>query len=232
MLLVVAASAPAWGPPVLQRVDAFRVERVEVSGIRLVAPQEVLSASGIRAGDNVWDDAAKWEEALRRHPVLADAQVTRRLPGTLRVRVREKAPVALLDAGTLRPATAGGEILPVDPARVPVDLPIVRTRRAGEAARDSLARPLLAEIARLSGLDPELGARISEVRRAPGGELSLLLAQPAAELVVPAGAGARRLRELRAVLRELDRAAAAGRGRPLVDLRFEDQIVVRFPYPA
>src|SRR5690606_25338782 len=125
-LAATALSAPFWGPAALRRVGWFEVRRVEVSGTRLLAPHLVLAASGIRSGQSVWDDPQAWEEALRAHPAIADARVVRRLPQTLRVRVEEKRPVAFVEAGSLRPATASGEILPVDPARTPVDLPIVR----------------------------------------------------------------------------------------------------------
>lgn len=237
-LLAAAASSPAWGPRVLRDTPYFAAERVEVSGARLLAPHEVLAASGVRMGESVWNDPAPWVAALRRHPVIADAEVTRDLPHTLRIRVTEKRPAALVEMGTLRPATAGGEILPVDPARVPVDLPLVRARVSegpGRQVREPAVRALLAETGRLAALDPALAARVSEVRPGQGGALRLLLASPAAEVTVPAGADAARLRLLRAALADVARRAPASdsagevRGPVRLDLRFADQVVVRHP---
>jgi cell division protein FtsQ len=233
VLLPAALSAPLWGPRVLARTPWFRVQRVEVAGVHLLAPHEALAASGIRVGESVWSDPAGWEARLARHPVVAEARVTRRLPGTLRIGVREKEPVGLVEAGALRPVTARGELLPADPARVAVDLPLIRIplSRGGVAPRD---RALLAEVERLGQLDAGLLARVSEVRWS-GRDLLLTLSAPDARVLVPAGAGTDRLRRLRAALAEVEGRLAAradGAGPVRIDLRFQDQVVVRFPSRA
>lgn len=227
-LTCLALGSPWWGPRVLRELPAFGVRRVEVSGARLLAPHQVLAASGIRAGESLWGDAEAWEAALKRHPAVADAHVSRVLPGTLRIRVEEKQPVALVELGTLRPATAEGEVLPVDPARARVDLPLVRGAGKG-AALDSTTLALLAEAGRLRQMDPELMARVSEVRAGAGGGILLVLSRPYAVVALPRSAEEARLLELRAVLADLERRAASARpGVPVqVDVRFEAQVVVR-----
>jgi cell division protein FtsQ len=230
----VAVSSPFWGPPLLRVAPGFETRRVEVSGTRLLAPHEVLAASGVRIGGSVWTDPAGWEAALRRHPVVAEAEVTRRLPNTLRIRVTEKRPAALVQAGTLRPVTAEGEVLPVDPARVPLDLPLVRAPVKPDARGRIPAGPvraLLAEAGRLGELDPALMARVSEVRPDASGALRLVLSAPAAEVLLPAGADDARLVRLRAALADLERRipADSSQRRIRVDARWEDQIVVRLP---
>ncbi|CAN5839891.1 hypothetical protein BH23GEM7_BH23GEM7_01080 [soil metagenome] len=227
--MLVAAAAVLWGGDVLQRISWFEVRRVEVSGARLLPPHEVLAASGIQRGRNVWEDPSAWETALSQHPVILSARVSRRLPHTLRVRIEEERPVALVESGSLRPATAEGALLPVDPARVALDLPLLRTREAVAAegsGQGAEARLLLVETGRLAELDPAFLARVSEVRGTESGELLLLLAHPAAEVVLPAGASSQRLRQLRTVLEEIERHPAA-EVRPRLDLRFADQVVVR-----
>jgi cell division protein FtsQ len=230
--LLAACGSPFWAPPLLREVSWFAARRVEVSGTRLLAPHEALAASGVRIGASVWTDPAAWEAALRRHPAVADAEVTRRLPSTLRIRVEEKRPAALVEAGTLRPATADGEVLPVDPARVRVDLPLLRAAAGGEGTRriaDPRARAALAETGRLGELDPALMARVSEVRPAAGGGLRLTLTSPAADVLVPRGVDGAGLARLRAALEHLEPRLAAdtlGR-RAVVDLRYDEQVVVR-----
>jgi cell division protein FtsQ len=235
VLALAAAASPLWAPPVLVRIGWFAAKRVEVTGARLLAPHEVLAASGVRIGVNVWTDPAAWEAALRRHPVIAEAEVTRDLPATLRIRVVEKRPAAFVQAGVLRPVTADGEVLPVDPARAAVDLPLLAAKPTPDTAgrvREPKARAALAEAGRLAELDPALMARVSELRPGPRGETLLALSSPAADVVVARGIGEPGLVRLRAALDDVARRLPAGGGRAKVDARFEDQVVVRLPRVA
>lgn len=225
-------SSVLWAPPLLRRVEWFEAREVEVTGTRLLAPHEVLRVSGVRPGVNVWTDPAAWEAALRRHPAVESVRVSRRLPHTLRIRVVERRPVALVQDGVLRPATADGRVLPVSPAQAPVDLPILRTP-AGSVRGGRVVAPALAalrETGRLTEADPTLLARVSEIRAEGGGGLRLTLSAPELEILLPAGADEARLLRLRAALGDVARRMAAdsagGRG-TRVDARWEDQIVVR-----
>jgi hypothetical protein len=236
VVVVAGLSAVWWGPLLLRRADWFEVRRVEVSGVRLLGPHEVLAAAGLpRNSANVWDAYEPIVEALRAHPMIEDAQVERRLPGTLRIRVTEKRPVALVEAPVLRAATATAELLAIEPAGRRVDLPLVRLAPvSGEPDSAYLVRlqPLLAEVGRLAQLDPELLGRTSEVRLEQDGVLRLVLARPRADVLVGIGADAPRLRQLLGVLQELELRAdpgAAPAGRVQVDLRFEGQVVLRYP---
>ncbi|HEX2207789.1 MAG TPA: FtsQ-type POTRA domain-containing protein, partial [Longimicrobium sp.] len=214
-----AGSSPFWGPPLMRRVPLFDADRIEVAGSSLLAPHEVVAASGIRIGASVWTDPRAWEAALERHPVIAEAEVERRLPATLRIRVTERRPAAFVAAGTLRPATASGEILPVDPARVPVDLPIAGTASDTAArVRDRGTLKLLAEAGRLADADPVLMARVSELRAEADGATRLVLAHPRAEVLLPAGAAEPRLTQLRAALADVAGRVPEG-GRAQVDAR-------------
>jgi hypothetical protein len=231
--LAAASAAPWWGPAALAQLDVFAVEQVEVSGMHFLAPHEVLAASGIRPGATVWDDPAPWISSLREHPAVADVSVERALPQTLRLRVHELQPVALVEAGALRAATAAGDLLPVDPARASVDLPLIRGDAAASERRvqDPGVLAALAEAGRLAALDPFLLTRVSEISRPEPGYLVLSLTGPRARVLVPEGAGAERLQQLRAVLEhvELRLPAPADRAAPptRIDLRFADQVVVR-----
>ena len=225
-----ALASPLWGPRLLRRVAWFQVQRVEISGTRLLAPHQVLAASGIRRGQNIWDDATVWERALRANPAIAEARVSRKLPATLRIRVEEKRPVAYVEETTLQPVTASGERLPLDPTHAPVDLPILRG--PWDRLPAALRAELLGETARLSHLDPALLADVSEIRAADSTAHTLLLTHRLADIVLPVGAGSERLAELHAVLTDLESrlpAADSGAVPARVDLRYGEQVVVRLP---
>jgi hypothetical protein len=225
--------AVVWGPAMLRQMAAFEVGRVEVVGARLLAPHEVLATAGIARGQNVWADPGPWIGALRAHPVIADAEIGRELPRTLRVRVIEKQPVAfLLDDGLLRLATAEGELLPVGLAGSGVDLPLLHapgTGAAGTAGQPRLP-DLLAEVGRIGTVDPELLGRASEIREHRPGVLRITLARPDVDVLLPLGVAPERLRQLQALLAELEHRRAREPERTprvQIDLRFDDQIVLR-----
>ncbi|HWK90391.1 MAG TPA: FtsQ-type POTRA domain-containing protein [Longimicrobium sp.] len=230
-LIAGAASSPLWAPPVMRRMTWFQADRIEVTGTRLLAPHDVVAASGIRIGANVWTDPGAWEAALRRLPVVASAEVERRLPSTLRIRIVEKRAAALVAGSTLRPATAQGEILPVDPSRVPVDLPLAGSAPdTARRVRGAAALALLAQAGRLGEMDPGFVGRVSELRAERNGATRLLLSSPRAEVLLPATLSTPRLLQLRAALDDVERRMAPNAlGRALVDARFADQIVVRLP---
>jgi cell division protein FtsQ len=234
-LLLAAAFAT---PHLLRRAAFFEVKRVEIAGNRFLPPHELLAASGIRQGQNVWDDPRAWEALLLAHPGVEAASVSRRLPGTLRVRVREMRPVAYVQDGALLPATAAGEIFPLDPSHAALDLPIVRAAWPDTAAAGR-TRALLREVGRLGEIAPGLLAEVSEIRAVDGLVPALALSHRLGEIVLPLGLPADRLGELQAVLADLERRAAGaatpepgrapGPRTTTVDVRFEAQIVVRSP---
>ena len=229
---LLAATSPLWGPRTLREVDWFRVRRVEISGTRLLAPHQVLAAARLPAGENVWGDLGRLERAIGAHPAIAAVTVSRDLPGTLRIRVQEKRPLGYVEVGALAPITARGELLPIDPTRARMDLPLIRG--AWEKTPAALRRGLLAEMERISGADPALLANVSEIHAQDGKLEVLVLSHALAEILLPVGANLERLAQLRAVLSDLERRLppdSLGRLAPAarVDLRFEQQIVVRLP---
>ena len=140
-------------------------------------------------------------------------RISRKLPGTLVVRVEENMPVALVPGPRgFRVYDAEGRELPIDPARVPVDLPIV-------PRRDTAALRLLAEV-RLRR--PAVFAQISELRRERKGELLLRLA--ALPVRIGDDLPVERLDEIAPVEGHLARRGARIAE---IDLRFRDQVIAR-----
>lgn len=224
-VLGIVIGAVLYGPALLRRLPGFEVRRVEIVGAKLLAPQEVLAAAGITEEGSIWEAAAVWEAALEAHPVIQAAEVSRRLPGTLRLQIEEKVPVAYLIEEVLAPVTAAGERLPFHPAVAAPDLPIVRSR-----AGDEVPVVVLEETDRLARLDPDLLAEVSEIIAMQEDGSVLLLRHREAEIVLPAGVSMDRLMELRAVLSDLKgRIERVDGVITQVDLRFADQVIVRLP---
>ncbi|MDR0787951.1 MAG: FtsQ-type POTRA domain-containing protein [Gemmatimonadota bacterium] len=237
LVVSVLATTPIWGADLGRRITWLSVERVEVTGTRLLSSDEVIESAGVRPGQPLLEEAEFWENGLRANPMIEDAAISRRPPHTLRIHVIEKLPVALVNDGTLRLATTKGEILPIEPSDAPLDLPIVYGGLA-DSASASVTRALLTETDRLTLLAPALMRQVSEVRQARGEPAVLVLTHADAEILIPRGASLARLEELRTVLVDLESRsfisdrAGANRPRRLVDMRFDDQVVVRPSNPG
>jgi cell division protein FtsQ len=223
----VVMAAAAAGPHMLRHTPAFNVRRVEVSGTRYLAPLEALRASGITRATNLFEDASTWRAALERHPLIASARIERVPPFTVRLRITEAEPVALISAPELQVITAEGGLLPVDPTKIDLDLPVIITRVKPQDGRISEPRVLevLALLVRVQKAEPVMFGWISDAEAVDNGVRVRLRAPAGAEALIPTSAEPLQLRKLRLTLADL--SARHDIGRMLrIDARFRDQIVV------
>ena len=246
--LVLASSAvlvviAAFTPIVLRGIDGFRVQRVEVNGIRYLPPASAVQAAGIDTSANVFDDPTPWLEQLRAHPLIVSASLERRLPGTLVLNIEEAVPVAFARTPELRAIGSHGRILPLNPSDEGLNLPVltVRSRVSGMGrAVDTQTQDILAFLAAARHAEPGLIDWISEIG-VQGDAVRLVLRSASdAEVLMPVAPTAERLRELASTLAELatPRVVKAGDGTTAraaqseladvkrIDVRFDDQVVV------
>ena len=99
LVLAFAGAAVALGgllltPHVLRRMAFFRVRQIELLGVRYLAPDDVLESLQLRSDQSVFDDLDVLEERASRVMGVVQARVRRVLPGTLRVDVSERIPIA------------------------------------------------------------------------------------------------------------------------------------------
>lgn len=175
-------------PAVFRHMDAFRVRTVEVSGSKYMSPEAALAASGITDSASVFDDTGDWAERLRSERLIADANVRRRLPATLRIELVEALPVALVRTPELRPVDARGRLLPIDVAGQDIDVPVIMPSAefGADSTADESTRHLIDALLQILAYDEHLGSAVSEIGRATGGGLRLVLRDPAhSELLLP-----------------------------------------------
>ena len=208
-------------PLLLRRIAFFRVQQVELVGIRYLDADQVLAALRLSPHASVFDDTDVLAERLRRLEGVADATVSRRPPGSLKVIVREIEPVALAmnGRGALAPVDADGRALPYD--LTGLDLPVVP---AGDSA-------VVGVLARVQAFDPALFQTIDAARRtaSPGGGSAVLLelrggGGVAHRVLLGNDAGPEVIEAVVLVARDL---AAKRRSYAELDARFDGQIVVR-----
>jgi hypothetical protein len=166
LLLVLLAPTPWLARRGASKLAFFHVSRVTVEGTRYLSPDTVVARLAIDTTHSVWDDPTPLEDRVRALPQVADVSVSRKLPGTLVVKVRENPPVALVPgARGLEVVDSTGRPLPIDPAREALDLPISNQRDPG----------LIRMLGDIRARHAVLYRRISEVYRDASGDVVLLL---------------------------------------------------------
>jgi cell division septal protein FtsQ len=215
VLAGLALAAVVWfgAPALLRRMDFFRVRRIEISGARYLAPKAVTGALALGPNASVFDPAGPLERRLRRLGGVVEADVGRRLPGTLTVTVRETAPVAVIQRkGALTPVDDRGRVLPYDPAQVVPDLPIATSADSG----------LTRVLASVRDADPGLFARIVSAARVKD---DVVLDLEGRRVWFTANATTEDIRAVMAVAQDLARQRRSYRE---LDGRFSGQVIVRW----
>ena len=210
---VLVLGAPLWGPLLLRRLAFFRVHRVEIVGARYVAPSDILSRLRVDTLASVWDPTGPLAARVARHPEIQHADVHRKLPGTLVIEIVERVPIALVQApGGFRVYDARGVALPIDPARVLVDVPVL-------IERDTTILRLLGA---MRTARPEMYDRVSAVRRTSRDEL--ILEFKTEPVRVMQDVTLERLADIELVEADLSRKQMRVAE---IDLRYRDQVIAR-----
>jgi hypothetical protein len=228
-LAVALGGAVSRIPEALAEVEAFRVTEVRLRGARFLTQQEAEATLDLSSRASVWDDTKVLVARLKEHPLVSDVKIYRRFPNALLIRVEEREPVALFPNPTLEPVDAEGRILPIDPALHRLDLPIMAAD--GKGRGDSLSpadlRVLAGEISRFAQGDPEFHSRISDFALNSNGDVRARISDPPVTLYFRPGLPSGRIQTGLRVL--MDALARFDRGNVVdLDLRYEDQVVVRF----
>jgi cell division septal protein FtsQ len=227
LFLIALIMTAAWGTrEAARRMAFFRVRAVEVRGARYLQPAEIISRLKVDTLASLWDDVAPYQARVRSHPQVSDVAISRRMPGTLVVTIKENLPVALIQTPTgLLPFDSLGKQLPIDPARTSLDLPIVATR-------DPV---LLKLVGAIRASEPRVFARIEEVRRTGRDEILLTLSRRAGadsvastagtlHVRLPVGLSVERLADIFPVETDLARRQVSVSE---LDLRYRDQVIAR-----
>lgn len=244
LLLAVLAPMPWLARRGASRLAFFHVRAVEVRGVRYLAPETVVSALALDTMRSVWDDTAPLAAKLVVLPQIGAVKISRKLPGTLLVEIKENLPVAFAPgANGLEPVDSGGMILPIDLAVEKLDLPVANQRDV----------PLLALLGAVRADQPALYRRISEISRdgrrdivlrlvpldgtTTAAQASLTATDSAGRPLPPTmtpylrvraqlGVSAARLADIFPVESDLQRRRA-GESIIELDLRYRDQVIAR-----
>lgn len=202
----------AGGRAVCRRSAFFRVRQVEVVGAAHLRVDTLLAALALAPTASTCDDLRAAEERVAAIAGVAEVEVDRRLPGTVRLRVVEERAVAFVPGKRgLDAVDITGRTLAFDPALAPLDLPIAATADSS----------LLAVLDRIQRVDPALGRQVTEARLV---RMAAVLQLGSARVVFGPEATPPVIHAVSLVAADLETRGRAWRE---LDARFDGQVVVR-----
>ena len=217
-----ALAAALWlgTPAVLRRLALFHVRQVELVGVQHLAPDAVIAALRLPAQASVFEDTRRLADRVEGLPGVAAARVARRFPAALTVIVREVEPVAFVPGfrGTgggagLAVVDARGRVLPFDPSRTELDLPLAATADPG----------VLTVLALIQSVDAVLFQEITAARRV-GSRGDVELEWGPRRVLLRRDAGPEVIQAVVLVAQDL---ALKARRYAELDARYAGQVVVR-----
>ncbi|MDY7104522.1 MAG: FtsQ-type POTRA domain-containing protein, partial [Actinomycetota bacterium] len=174
VVLLLAAVAGAYA---LTRSPMLDVDRIMVAGGVETSDEEVLAAAGIDPGEQMLDlDLAEARGRVERLPWVEGARLSRSWPGTVRIVVTERTPIAQIadDAGAWYKLDVTGRIL--DRTTAPAgDLYTVAGVVEGAVPGGHLATGASRPLAVLDSLGPAAAGRVSHVRYVDDDQVELVL---------------------------------------------------------
>jgi cell division protein FtsQ len=125
-------------------VYSLRIEQIRVTGLRTLDPKQVVERSGLRGGERIlWVRLSAVVRRLEEIPAVASATAERSFPQTVVIHVRERTPIARLDAPEQLAVDGRGRLFSSSATgKLPVIEGIRGTVRAG-AIVDREARTVL-----------------------------------------------------------------------------------------
>jgi cell division protein FtsQ len=200
--------------------DLFRLEDISVSGNEMLTFREVVARSGLDIGENLFEtDLQTATSQLMSHPLVRDALVLRRPPGSLEITIEERRPLALLSTPAGLVGLDGeGTLCNLPP--VPLDLPIITNI---EALTDSNGVQRLDHLVEfLKALDAcDFLEDVSEICPLDQTQARLLMVGDGLDVRMRFKHAAQQAASLKRFLNE-----TRSQGMAYVDLRYEHQVVV------
>jgi cell division protein FtsQ len=239
LLPLPVAAALLWGglrlPGIFAASPEFRLQALEVKGLRLLRGEEIRAASGLGEGQNLFlVDLAQVASRVEALPWVRKVYLERRPPDRLRVQVEERRRLAWIRLDQLHGIDEDGVLLPAEKmageSRAERDLPLFSgfeglggSRTPGDRVATPALRQALDWWRQAREADGEFCLNISEIQPLSGGSLRLLLVGDGLEVRMPVDRVGERLSVLKDMMQRIYREFPEP---AYLDLRFAGQAVV------
>ena len=215
--------------------DLFGLRALEVVGLRLLDGDDVLAASGLEVGTNIFAvDLEEVEQRLENVCWIERAMVMRKPPDRLAVEIVERQRLAWVELGATYGIARDGVLLPKDQAPgesfADLNLPVISglaavgdTLQFGAAVSDSTLVGLLGWWDEATAADAEFCLNVSRLEPLPGACVRLQMVGDGLEIRLPLDSVERNLRTLRRLMPRVYRDYPDP---AYIDLRYTGQVVV------
>ena len=232
ILLAVATIGVAVGARMWMKDLPVRGVRIE--GIRIVPSEDIFHLAAVPMEKHLYDvKLSEVRDRLRQNPFVKDVAVHRDPPDCILIQVEERVPQAVIVAGRMFYVDADGMLMPVIRSESAFDLPVItgaaeiQSCEIGKQLSHPAIREAILLVMAAQQLDDALYRRISEVHIEPSGDLLLYTADGGVPVVVGRGDITTKLEKFDAFWTGVVTSRGA-QNLTSVDLRFADQVVVRW----
>ncbi|HKA63002.1 MAG TPA: FtsQ-type POTRA domain-containing protein [Methylomirabilota bacterium] len=205
----------------------FAINEVAVSGASRLTPEEVVSASGIGPGTNLFRlDRAEVVARLEALPLVRRADLVRRFPNRVTISIEERRPFTLVHAGRLHWIDEHGVSLGAEPKAVAPSVPVITGLHPTDLEGNPPSPRVAAGISLLRVLLRSETALIQQISEIDVSRLDgpVLYTVEGVEVRIGAEDWEARLGRLQGVLAQI---RTGGEAVSAIDLRFRDQVVLK-----
>ncbi|MCX6133179.1 MAG: FtsQ-type POTRA domain-containing protein [Ignavibacteriales bacterium] len=212
----------------------LKVKRVTIEGNRIVETAEITQLIKVPKNSQLQDvDLAAVRRDILSHHFIKDAVIERDLPATLKVTVKERVPLAIINSAEILYLDEDGVVLPHSMSKQLFDLPVLTgmpdglVLTPGTIIKHPDIQEALQILATSKLVNKELSHLLSEVRLRNGGDIVLYAAEWGVPIIFGRGEIANKLIRLESFWNSIVRERGSD-NLQYVDLRFDDQVVVRW----
>jgi cell division protein FtsQ len=212
----------------------LKVKRVTIEGNRIVETAELTQLIKVPKNTQIQEiDLMAVRRNIMSHHFIKDAVVERDLPATLKITVKERVPLAIINSAEILYLDEDGVVLPHSISKQLFDLPVLTgmpdglSLAPGATLHNADIQEALRILANSKLVSRELYHLISEVQLRNGGDIVLYASEWGVPIIFGRGEIPNKLVRLEAFWNDVVRERGSD-NLQYVDLRFDDQVVVRW----
>lgn len=212
--------------------ELFHLKELKIEGNRFIKNDEILKYLEIDSSRGIFNiDLKASENRIKKHPLIEQVSVSRHLPSTLKIKILEKKPIAVVSNSKLFAIDEYGSVLPkINPA-IMCDYPIisnlkVKIDKSNHLIKSFELTKILDYLRFLKIEHPSLYSRISEISFSKQMGVYFYLNDGAVPVLLGIGSLNIKSANLETVLKFLEKTNKTTQIE-YFDLRFKSQVIIK-----